>query len=114
MKAAMTTRKSLAALLFIVTITCAVVASGATASPQGVRATSTTLSIGLQQGYNGLPFFVAVRHGFFKKAGITDVKFSLFNSLPAMLTAVAQGQLDVGSQAFLPYSPTTERHLGPR
>ena len=100
MKAAMTTRKSLAALLFIVTITCAVVASGATASPQGVRATSTTLSIGLQQGYNGLPFFVAVRHGFFKKAGITDVKFSLFNSLPAMLTAVAQGQLDMGSQAI--------------
>src|SRR4029079_10907438 len=57
---------------------------------------------GVQQGYNALPLFVAVRHGYFKKAGITDVKFTLFSSLPAMLTAVAQGQLDVGYQSIPP------------
>ena len=100
MNAPVARRRVLAFLLLYLMIACAAGASGATASPQGVRATATPFSIGLQQGYNGLPFFVAVRHGFFKKAGISDVKFSLFSSLPAMLTAVAQGQLDVGSQAI--------------
>ena len=75
-------------------------ASGALARSSGQAASGKTISVGLQQGYNGLPFFVGVRHGFFKKAGITDVKFSLFSSLPAMLTAVAQGQLDIGSQTI--------------
>src|SRR5690242_3925097 len=74
----------------------ALAVSGATASRGSTTATGSTLSVGVQQGYNALPLFVAVRHGYFKKAGITDVKFTLFSSLPAMLTAVAQGQLDVG------------------
>lgn len=100
MRAPVASRRVFAFVLLIVTIACALGTTGARASSQEVRAIPTTLSIGLQQGYNGLPFFVAVRHGFFKKAGISDVKFSLFSSLPAMLTAVAQGQLDVGSQAI--------------
>ena len=71
--------------------------SGAQAAP---KASGSTITVGIQQSYNVLPVFAGVRKGFFKKAGITDVKFTLFTSLPAMLTAVAQGQLDIGLQTI--------------
>lgn len=96
---AVSPRRALAVLALAVAIGAAG-ATGAMASERSAAATGKTIRVGLQQGYNGLPFFVGVRHGFFKKAGITDVKFSLFSSLPAMLTAVAQGQLDIGSQTI--------------
>lgn len=100
MKGSMSVRMLLVVPALAVAIGSLLGASGAAAADSSRKATGTTLSVGLQQGYNGLPFFVGVRHGFFKKAGISDVKFTLFSSLPAMLTAVAQGQLDVGSQAI--------------
>ncbi len=93
-------RNLLICLALLVLVGSLAGASGALAATKADAASGKTISVGLQQGYNGLPFFVGVRYGFFKKAGITDVKFSLFSSLPAMLTAVAQGQLDIGSQTI--------------
>jgi ABC-type nitrate/sulfonate/bicarbonate transport system substrate-binding protein len=80
-------------------LVCTLAATSGVAS--GSNADSgTTLSVGVQQGYSLLPVYVALRHGFFKQAGITNISFSVFTSLPAMLTAVAQGQLDVGFQTI--------------
>ena len=82
-------------------LVCALAATSSTTIASGSNADSgTTLSVGVQQGYSMLPVYVALRHGFFKQAGITDVSFSVFVSLPAMLTAVAQGSLDVGFQTI--------------
>jgi NitT/TauT family transport system substrate-binding protein len=77
------------------------VATGGNAEAASTGATET-ISAGVQQGYNLLPMLVAIRHGFFKKAGISDVKFNTFGSIPAMLAAVAQGQLDIGGQSIPP------------
>lgn len=91
------TKKALALGAVAAIAACLVAATSANATP---KATGTTITVGIQQGYNVLPVFAGIRKGFFKKAGITDVKFTLFTSLPAMLTAVAQGQLDIGLQTI--------------
>jgi ABC-type nitrate/sulfonate/bicarbonate transport system substrate-binding protein len=82
-------------------------AAGTTAAtsrsaPAATRSGNSTITVGVQQGYNLLPMLVGIREGYFKKVGITDVKFTLFASIPAMFAAVAQGQLDVGGQSIPP------------
>lgn len=74
-------------------------ASAASSAP---RATTSTITVAQQQPYNLLPIFVGLRHGFFKKAGITEVKYSTFQSLPVLFTSVAQGQIDIGLQTIPP------------
>ena len=74
--------------------------AAATAASKRHEATGTTLRVALQQPDNALPILVGLRHGYFKKAGITDIKLTLFTSLPAMFAALAQGQMDVGLQTL--------------
>jgi NitT/TauT family transport system substrate-binding protein len=93
-------RRAAAACATLALVVCLAGASGAFAAPKAAKATGTTLTVGVQQSYSMLPLYVALRHGFFKQSGITDVKFTVFTSLPAMLTAVAQGQIDVGLQTI--------------
>lgn len=86
---------SAAALLAI-----SLLATSAMAAPTRGQADAKTLRVALQQPDNVLPILVGIRHGFFKKAGIGDVKITLFTSLPAMFAALAQGQMDVGLQTL--------------
>ncbi len=74
--------------------------TAATAAPKRHEATGQTLRVALQQPDNALPILVGLRHGYFKKAGITDIKLTLFTSLPAMFAALAGGQMDVGLQTL--------------
>jgi ABC-type nitrate/sulfonate/bicarbonate transport system substrate-binding protein len=74
--------------------------TAATAAPTGHEATGKTLRVALQQPDNALPILVGLRHGYFKKAGITDIRLTLFTSLPAMFAALAGGQMDVGLQTL--------------
>jgi ABC-type nitrate/sulfonate/bicarbonate transport system substrate-binding protein len=76
-------------------------ASARTDSEAGTsRPAARTLVVGVQQSYNMLPIFVALRHGYLKQAGIGNVKFTVFQSLPAMFAAIAQGQVDIGLQTI--------------
>jgi NitT/TauT family transport system substrate-binding protein len=72
----------------------------ASSAPGASQAAGRTLTIGVQQGYNLLPVFAGLRNGYFKKAGITGIRFVVFASTPAMFAAAAQGQLDLGYQAI--------------
>ena len=96
-------RRGVAALLVSLAVVSVAAAapsgSARSAAPQGG---GQTLTIGVQQGYNLLPVFVGLRQGYFKKAGISEIKFNIFASIPAMLAAVAQGQLDLGGQSIPP------------
>ncbi|MHB8692094.1 MAG: ABC transporter substrate-binding protein [Solirubrobacteraceae bacterium] len=79
----------------------ATVASTSPRTSDGRAATTgRTLTIAVQNSTQVLPVIVGLRHGFFKKAGITGIKFILFTTLPPLLTAVAQGQADLGVQAY--------------
>lgn len=100
MRIASLSRRATVVVAALALVVCLAGASGALASPKAKSASGTTLSVGVQQSYSMVPLYVALRHGFFKQAGITDVKFTVFTSLPAMLTAVAQGQLDIGLQTI--------------
>jgi ABC-type nitrate/sulfonate/bicarbonate transport system substrate-binding protein len=71
-------------------------ASAGSARPAAGR----TLTFGVQQGYSLLPVFAAIRQGYFKKVGITDVKLNIFSSTPAMFAAAAQGQIDLAQQSI--------------
>lgn len=92
--------RALTVLLALVLATIA--STSATATPSKGAAEPKTLRVALQQADNILPIAVGLRQGFFKKAGIDEIKFTLFSSLPAMFAAVAQGQMDVGLQTLPP------------
>jgi ABC-type nitrate/sulfonate/bicarbonate transport system substrate-binding protein len=79
-----------------ITATLASASSRTTSSAQSGR----TLSVGVQESFNMLPIFVALRNNYFKGTDITGVKFIIFTSLPSMFAAISQGQLDVGLQTI--------------
>ena len=83
-------------------LTASLLSATAAATPARGNAEPKTLRVALQQADTILPIAVGLRHGFFKKAGIDEIKFTLFSSLPAMFAAVAQGQMDVGLQTLPP------------
>lgn len=91
-------------ILWTAILAVLVLSAGQAAAAPGAdttnRAAGRTLTIGVQQGYNLLPVFAGLRNGYFKKAGITGIKFVVFASTPAMFAAAAQGQLDLGYQAI--------------
>jgi len=57
-----------------------------------------SLSVAIQDDWNNLPIEVARREGFFKKHGVSEVKFVKFTALPALTAAVSRGQVDIGFQ----------------
>jgi ABC-type nitrate/sulfonate/bicarbonate transport system substrate-binding protein len=79
-------------------------AATASAAPRGAsgpkRSADRTITVGIQQNTQLLPIIVGLRHGYFKKTGITDVKFVIFGSLAALFTGVSQAQLDIGYQTL--------------
>lgn len=82
--------------LFACVVLGLAVTATATAGPTAPTAPAPrTITIGTQQVYNLLPIFAGLRHGFFKKAGISEIKFQVFSSLPPLFAAVQQGQTDL-------------------
>jgi ABC-type nitrate/sulfonate/bicarbonate transport system substrate-binding protein len=77
-----------------------VLACGATAAQSSSRDSCQTLNLAVQDGSSAYDFFVAQRHGYLKKAGICKITYTIFNNIPALTTAIAQGQVDLGALAF--------------
>jgi ABC-type nitrate/sulfonate/bicarbonate transport system substrate-binding protein len=81
--------------------TMAIVAIGLTtvACGSGSGATSdTVLDVATQDKYANLPLMVAYDQGYLEPLGITGVNLTAFTSVPALMTAVAKGQVDAGMQ----------------
>jgi NitT/TauT family transport system substrate-binding protein len=60
----------------------------------------STLTVGLQEPFSAYHIEVGVAQGYFKEVGIDKVETRVFTSVPAMLTAVAKGQLEAGIQGI--------------
>jgi NitT/TauT family transport system substrate-binding protein len=89
--------------LLALAVVSLVVASTATAAPaRPARAEGTTISVGIQATFGLTPILLALRHGWLKSGGITDVKYNVFSTPAAMLAAAAQGQITVGLQTIPP------------
>ncbi|MET7992218.1 ABC transporter substrate-binding protein [Amycolatopsis sp. NPDC005232] len=85
---------ALAAVTAFAVSACGSGGAGETASGGG------TLSVALQENYATYLLEVGIAQGYFKDAGITGLKTTLFTSLPAMFAAVQKGQLDFGMQTM--------------
>jgi NitT/TauT family transport system substrate-binding protein len=84
--------------------------SGAGAGKAGGK----SMTIGLQLDWDNLPAFVALEQGFLKAHGISDVKYVKFTALPAMMTAVSQGQVDAALQTPPVMHKFNEASSGPK
>lgn len=112
MNARSSTRR-LAALLAAVAV-MAVAAVAAASSASATPSADKTLRVGVQSAYSMTPIFVALRHGYFKQAGIEKVEFTLFQSLPAMFAALAGGQLDLAAQTVPAVAAYNRATTGPK
>lgn len=71
---------------------------------------AATLTVGLQEPFSAYHIQVGIEQGFFEDVGIDNLETRVFTSVPAMLTAVAKGQLETGIQglpALSNYNETT-------
>lgn len=67
----------------------------------GSSKVKSTVTVGMQAPLIELPTMYGQQHGFFKKHGISNLKFVSFSQPPAMMAAVAKGQVDVGNQTLV-------------
>jgi ABC-type nitrate/sulfonate/bicarbonate transport system substrate-binding protein len=58
----------------------------------------SSISIGVQTPLTELPVLMAEQKGYFEEHGISDVELVNFSQPPAMMAAVAKGQVDLGNQ----------------
>jgi NitT/TauT family transport system substrate-binding protein len=99
----LTIRHRTASACIAAVVGAVVLACGATAAQSGSsasRADCQTLNLAVQDGSSAYLWFVAQRHGYLKKAGICKITYTIFNNIPALTTAIAQGQVDLGALAF--------------
>jgi ABC-type nitrate/sulfonate/bicarbonate transport system substrate-binding protein len=61
----------------------------------------STVTVGMQAPLIELPAMYGQQQGFFKQQGISSLKFVSFSQPPAMMAAVAKGQVDVGNQTLV-------------
>jgi ABC-type nitrate/sulfonate/bicarbonate transport system substrate-binding protein len=73
---------------------CGSGSDSATAGKKGGK----TVTVGVQLEWDNLLAYVALDQGFMEKHGISDVKYVKFTDLPAMMTAVSRGQVDLALQ----------------
>lgn len=83
------------ALLFTMLATAC--GSGAGGSQAG-----EDLTVGVFEDYSAYLLYVAEDQGFLEENGIGDMTVTMFTSVPAQMTAVSKGQIDVAMQTFPP------------
>ncbi len=69
-----------------------------TATNASSSAPAKPISIAIQEKYSELPVLVAQDQGYFKQNGISSVNLVTVTTLPAMMSAVSSGQIDLGLQ----------------
>ena len=77
--------------------------SSSSAAPSVANTSSSSapakpITIAIQEKYSELPVLVAQDQGYFKQNGISSVQLVTVTTLPAMLSAVSSGQIDLGLQ----------------
>src|SRR3954466_3276048 len=61
----------------------------------------STVTVGMQAPLIELPTLYGQQKGYFKKQGISKVNLVSFSQPPAMMAAVAKGQVDLGNQTLV-------------
>ncbi len=92
-------RRPLALIGCLATVILAGCAGSGSKTPTGGSgAVGRSITVGVQEPYSLLATYVARDQGFLKQHGISSVKFVPFTSLPAMVTAIAHGEITSGLQ----------------
>lgn len=108
------------ALKRLIALACGVVSALALAACSSSGSSTgggKTIVVGIQGPAASIPAFVARDQGILKKNGIENIKFVTFTNVPAMLTAVAQDQVDIANTVpvnvvqYNEQAPTPLRYL---
>src|SRR5690625_4169892 len=97
----------------LATALTSVVLGTTAACGSGSGDTDTVLDIATQDKYAHIPLLVAQDQGYLEELGIDSVNLLTFNSIPALTTAVAKGQADLGMQT-VPVVESANRQGGVR
>jgi NitT/TauT family transport system substrate-binding protein len=95
----MIARKKLAGIALALGLAVGTAACGSGSAADNA-AQKSTLTVGLQEPFSAYHIEVGVAQGFFEEVGVDTVETRVFTSVPAMLTAVAKGQLEAGIQGI--------------
>lgn len=75
---------------------------GSSGAATGSAETDRPVSVAILEQMSAFPLYVAEDQGYLKEAGIGKVEPRMFTSIPSQLTAVAKGQVDLGSLSMPP------------
>jgi NitT/TauT family transport system substrate-binding protein len=90
-----------AAAMVMLSAGCGAGAQGASGGSEGAAdAGSPTVTLGVQDPQQELLLDIAIKQGFLGDSGIEKVESRVFTSVPAMLSAVAKGQIEMAVQTL--------------